>query len=89
MVSNIRSIFAYEVANVFGVLRALMGKKMLFIRLASDTGLEKVLYPGILVTSQFPIWQPIFGWVENDASRYMRVDSRLLARPMTQPAIKH
>ena len=52
-------------------------------------GLEKVLYPGILVTSQFPIWQPIFGWVENDASRYMRVDSRLLARPMTQPAIKH
>ena len=24
-------------------------------------GLEKVLYPGILVTSQFQIWQPILG----------------------------
>ena len=25
-------------------------------------GLEKVWYPGILVTSQYQIWQPILAW---------------------------
>ena len=36
--------------------------------IATSSGIEKVLYPGILVTSQFQIWQPIFGWAESQAS---------------------
>ena len=54
----------------------------------TGAGLEKVLYPGILVTSQFPIWQPILDWTESQASHHWRVNSQLLAVPMAQPAIK-
>ena len=48
--AQIKNLFSYgflqvfQVSQVSGILRA---------------GLEKVLYPGILVTSQFAIWQPI------------------------------
>ena len=47
-------------------------------------GLEKVWYPGILVTSQFQIWQPIFGWAEGPASHQLRVNSQTLAGPVAQ-----
>ena len=50
------------------------------------TGLEKILYPGILVTSQFQIWQPILGWAEGPASHQLRVNSQKLAGPAAQPA---
>ena len=33
-------------------------------------GIEKVLYPGILVTSQFQFWQPILGWRKTSLSPF-------------------
>ena len=35
------------------------------------------MYPGILVTSQFPIWQPILGWAESHASHQFRANSQI------------